>query len=128
MRIGSIYIVKLLLFIFALTAVSAVSAHPGRTDSSGCHTCKTNCEKWGLSYGEYHCHNGGSGPAPVYPTSTPRPLPTWTSIPTVTIKPTRKPTVKQVKKVKKAVAKKKVQKPTVTPTPKKSFFQMLFGG
>jgi len=32
-------------------------AHPGRTDSKGCHTCRTNCtEKWGLEYGEYHCH------------------------------------------------------------------------
>ena len=31
-------------------------AHPGRTDSSGCHTCRTNCPSWGLSYGEYHCH------------------------------------------------------------------------
>ena len=38
-------------------------AHPGNTDSSGCHTCKTNCGKYGLSYGQYHCHrsNGGSG-------------------------------------------------------------------
>ncbi|WP_397334508.1 YHYH domain-containing protein [Paenibacillus sp. 1011MAR3C5] len=35
------------------------SAHPGRTDSSGGHTCRTNCEKWGLEYGEYHYHNGG---------------------------------------------------------------------
>lgn len=35
-------------------------AHPGRTDGNGGHTCKTNCtEKWGLSYGEYHYHNGG---------------------------------------------------------------------
>lgn len=34
-----------------------VFAHPGRTDSAGCHTCKTNCPNWGLSYGEYHCHN-----------------------------------------------------------------------
>lgn len=33
-----------------------VFAHPGRTDSFGCHTCRTNCPKWGLSYGEYHCH------------------------------------------------------------------------
>lgn len=33
------------------------SAHPGNTDSYGCHTCKTNCSNWGLSYGEYHCHN-----------------------------------------------------------------------
>lgn len=40
------------------TSVS-IQAHPGRTDSNGCHTCRTNCEKWGLAYGEYHCHNGG---------------------------------------------------------------------
>ena len=39
--------------------ITACQAHPGRTDGSGCHTCRTNCEKWGLSYGEYHCHNGG---------------------------------------------------------------------
>lgn len=35
-------------------------AHPGRTDSSGGHTCRTNCASWGLSQGEYHYHNGGS--------------------------------------------------------------------
>lgn len=59
-------------------------AHPGRTDSSGCHTCKTNCSSWGLSQGEYHCHGGGSSPsagtgsspqsfysAPVIPTELP---------------------------------------------------------
>lgn len=33
-----------------------VLAHPGRTDSYGCHTCRTNCAKWGLSQNEYHCH------------------------------------------------------------------------
>lgn len=38
---------------------SSVKAHPGRTDANGCHTCKTNCGKWGLEYGQYHCHNGG---------------------------------------------------------------------
>ncbi len=43
-----------------LLVSSIVNAHPGRTDSSGGHTCRTNCEKWGLSYGEYHYHNGGS--------------------------------------------------------------------
>lgn len=32
-------------------------AHPGRTDSLGCHTCRTNCPRWGLYYGQYHCHN-----------------------------------------------------------------------
>lgn len=43
---------------------SLATAHPGNTDSSGGHTCRTNCtEKWGLSYGEYHFHNGGE---PVY--------------------------------------------------------------
>ncbi|NKI22100.1 copper amine oxidase N-terminal domain-containing protein [Paenibacillus dendritiformis] len=35
-------------------------AHPGRTDKYGGHTCRTNCEKWGLEYGEYHYHNGSS--------------------------------------------------------------------
>lgn len=44
----------------ALSA-SSVYAHPGRTDSNGGHTCRTNCtERWGLEYGEYHYHNGGS--------------------------------------------------------------------
>lgn len=40
--------------------INVVEGHPGRTDSSGCHYCRTNCESYGLSYGEYHCHNGGS--------------------------------------------------------------------
>lgn len=46
--------------IFLFIQISVVLAHPGRTDSSGCHTCRTNCSSWGLSYGQYHCHNGGS--------------------------------------------------------------------
>jgi hypothetical protein len=33
------------------------NAHSGGTDSSGCHTCRTNCPSYGLAYGEYHCHN-----------------------------------------------------------------------
>lgn len=49
---------KLILLIFAvlLLAPSATFAHPGRTDSKGCHTCKTHCAKWGLKTGKYHCH------------------------------------------------------------------------
>ena len=43
------------------------SAHPGRTDSSGCHTCRTNCPSWGLSSGEYHCHNAKAVPQPLEP-------------------------------------------------------------
>ena len=49
-----------IIFLIILLIGCNVYAHPGRTDSSGCHTCRTNCEKWGLSYGQYHCHNGNS--------------------------------------------------------------------
>ncbi|CAM3687606.1 MULTISPECIES: copper amine oxidase N-terminal domain-containing protein [Paenibacillus] len=42
-----------------LLSSTVASAHPGRTDASGGHHCWTNCERWGLSYGEYHYHNGG---------------------------------------------------------------------
>lgn len=52
--------VVLFLFMILCVNVNDVYAHPGRTDSNGCHTCRTNCEKWGLGYGQYHCHNGGS--------------------------------------------------------------------
>ena len=48
-----------------------IYAHPGRTDAHGCHTCRTNCEKWGLSYGEYHCHAPKTLPQP---TLTPTPI------------------------------------------------------
>ena len=49
-----------LVLVPALLSVSIASAHPGRTDSSGGHTCRTNCSSWGLSTDEYHYH-GGSG-------------------------------------------------------------------
>ena len=61
-----------------LLSPALVAAHPGRTDSNGGHTCRTNCEKWGLEYGEYHYHNGGPAkPAPraTVPKSTPKPAP-----------------------------------------------------
>ncbi|WP_246096272.1 YHYH domain-containing protein [Paenibacillus sinopodophylli] len=44
----------LLMFVFISYPVSS---HPGRTDANGGHTCRTNCERWGLEYGEYHFHN-----------------------------------------------------------------------
>src|SRR3954469_17770347 len=85
-------------------------AHPGRTDGSGGHTCRTNCASWGLATGEYHTHGGGSSggstgdsyTAPVQeakqpvqavevlPTNTPMPIFIPTKIPTKT--PTRIPT------------------------------------
>jgi hypothetical protein len=55
-----------LLLIFLLSSLitfplvpAPVYAHPGRTDSSGDHTCRTNCANWGLGDGEYHSHGGG---------------------------------------------------------------------
>tara|TARA_B100000242_G_C43006588_1_gene467802 strand:+ start:180 stop:1295 length:1116 start_codon:yes stop_codon:yes gene_type:complete len=49
-------------FIFTLFLVTEnTQAHSGRTDGSGGHTCRTNCEQYGLSYGEYHYHGGRSG-------------------------------------------------------------------
>lgn len=42
----------------------ALLAHPGGKNAQGCHTCRTNCAKWGLSNGQYHCHGGGTGAAP----------------------------------------------------------------
>ena len=107
-------IILLVTFLLYLPSHSVVEAHPGRTDSSGGHTCRTNCESWGLGYGEYHYHGGGgtsSGgsvgnlyTAPVqevvtYPTNTPippriptapptrRPTQTPTPTPTVTLAP-----------------------------------------
>ena len=47
-----------------------VYSHPGRTDSYGCHTCRTNCENWGLSTGEYHCHNAKVLPQPEEPVTS----------------------------------------------------------
>lgn len=46
--------------IIILINLNPVAASPGRTDKNGGHTCRTNCEQYGLEYGEYHYHNGGS--------------------------------------------------------------------
>lgn len=37
-----------------------ISAHPGKLDKNGCHTCRTNCAQYGLTDGQYHCHNGNN--------------------------------------------------------------------
>ena len=44
--------------VISLILPLSIFGHPGKTDINGCHTCRTNCESWGLKYGEYHCHNG----------------------------------------------------------------------
>lgn len=58
MRSGFIYAITILLFVLF---VSPVAAHPGKLDANGGHTCRTNCEQYGLQYGEYHYPNGSSG-------------------------------------------------------------------
>jgi hypothetical protein len=126
-----------------------VYAHPGRTDSSGGHTCRTNCESWGLGYGEYHSHGGGGSsggstgstytapvmdtqqqqPVAVIPTNTPLPLriptriPTKMPTPTVTLTPspmaTPSPTTSQMKKAR------PIQANTQAPK-QQGFFEWLF--
>lgn len=56
--------------IISLLSVKSVNAHPGNTDSSGCHTCRTNCANWGLSTGEYHCHRAKAVPQPKPPVTS----------------------------------------------------------
>lgn len=49
-------ILAIAVFVSLISTHNQASAHPGGTDGAGCHTCRTNCEDWGLEYGEYHCH------------------------------------------------------------------------
>lgn len=44
-------------WIIALLAVPTVAfAHSGGTDTRGGHFCKTDCERYGYEYGQYHFH------------------------------------------------------------------------
>ena len=115
----------LLVTLLCFVVVGTAEAHPGRTDGSGGHTCRTNCASWGLGQGEYHSHGGGSSSggstgssysAPVQetvqtqevvviPTNTPLPL----RLPTKT--PTRVPTKTPTPTVTVALS------PTALPTP-----------
>lgn len=74
---------KKILIIFILgilfIGVMLTNAHPGRTDKNGCHVCRTNCEKWGLEQGEYHCHNIPAETSYQTPINTYLPTPTITS-------------------------------------------------
>jgi len=44
---------------FGAISVHIAQAHSGGTDSRGCHTCRTNCPRYGLYFGQYHCHSAG---------------------------------------------------------------------
>lgn len=75
-----------LILFFTFLPVQLIEAHPGRTDANGGHTCRTNCEKWGLQYGEYHYNNGGGGSSggqvkkPPVPSVKPKTLPSKTIV------------------------------------------------
>jgi hypothetical protein len=51
--------------IVAAVGPATAGAHPGGTDATGGHTCRTDCPAYGLAYGQYHHHTGsgstGSG-------------------------------------------------------------------
>lgn len=118
------------IFIFILFFPSFILAHPGRTAADGCHYCRTNCDSWGVTWDERHCHGGsvqGIQEQPIYslPTNTPYIFPTNVFIPTKTPTPKPKITKKVKSKIKKIIKRKKT--PTPTPMPKKkSFWQLLF--
>lgn len=55
---------KLLKVVLALLTLwpSVTFAHPGNTAADGCHYCRTNCDKWGVTWNERHCHGGYTAP------------------------------------------------------------------
>lgn len=73
----NLLIFGLVIAFYLLLPTTKTQAHPGNTDSSGGHTCRTNCTSWGLEYGQYHFHNRTSYPSFSYPSYTP-PAPTIT--------------------------------------------------
>jgi hypothetical protein len=76
-------LVKLFIVTIYILSISPmpVSAHPGGLDANGCHTCRTNCEDYGLFYGQYHCHNTISTPTtPSVPPSSSSSSTNWSSI------------------------------------------------
>lgn len=62
--------VFLIIFLVFLSFPLQVKAHSGGTNSYGCHNCYTS-----QCYGEYHCHNGGSGGGSSYSYTLPQPRP-----------------------------------------------------
>lgn len=67
-------LVFLFIFLVFLSFPIQAQAHSGGTNSYGCHNCYTS-----ECYGEYHCHNGGSGgnwegSSSYYSAPQPRPL------------------------------------------------------
>ncbi len=56
MNIWAISLPLFVLISIILFSPSYSFAHPGQTASDGCHYCRTNCDKWGVSWNVRHCH------------------------------------------------------------------------
>ena len=60
-RMEVIYLKKLIILFVVFFLINVlpeiVYSHPGNTDEQGGHTCRTNCEQWGLNHLEYHYHD-----------------------------------------------------------------------
>jgi len=63
-------LISFLIFVVIFCTPSLVSAHPGRKASDGCHYCRTNCDSWGVSWNERHCHNKPIELPPLPPSKT----------------------------------------------------------
>ena len=67
-------VVVAIAFVLASGEPDSVQAHPGGLAGDGCHYCRTNCARWGHTYGTRHCHRAPA-PRQVAPRSTPTPTP-----------------------------------------------------
>ncbi len=70
-------IVTLLLFLTVnMVLPSTIFAHPGRVDGNGGHYCRSNCDKYGVPWNEWHSNTGSNPssppPAPTVDNSKPR--------------------------------------------------------
>lgn len=98
LRIGSLVAALVLAMALVMTPGDPAAAHPGGTDTSGCHTCYDSCESYGLQPGEHHCHDFPSGPPPTegppptFGRPEPSPTTTTTTRPPDTVPPTTETT------------------------------------
>lgn len=49
----------------ALAAIPAALSSPGGLDRRGGHHCRTNCSRYGLYAGQYHCHRAPCGASDI---------------------------------------------------------------
>ena len=76
-----------------LGSATITEAHPGGTDGNGCHTCRTNCTAWGISFGFYHRHHPVrpcfASLEPIAPITPRIPTPRRNELPTVFLSGTK---------------------------------------